>query len=127
MNEPQKNFLMRDTDQTKTFLWTAYDGVTYYYQEAYLTEEPTLIALIGFKRWIKEFYYQIKYLYQQFDQITKEDITKFLAVVNKDKHELNKNDFETARDFCEKFMYESGLKKIVYKEKNPGDSVLENR
>lgn len=126
-SEENNKFMARDSDQTKSFIWTAYDGIVTFHQETQIYDEPPYEIMLGFKRYMIEFYFQIKYIWEEFKKVKAEEVEEYRKIIRKPIQDFKKQDYDKIRDFAESFMYKSGLKNIVFKKDNPGESVKKNR
>lgn len=128
IDEEEKKFIARDTDFTKYFLWSAYEGYTEHYGDFIMYERQGTVPVeitAGLYKYMVKFYHQIKTKYKKFPNIKEEDFKKYQAI--KKKEEPNGQDYEFIMEFIETFMDESGIKNIIFKEDNPGRSVEQNR
>jgi hypothetical protein len=128
MESDKNKFMVRDSDQTKYYLWDAYEGYQEHFGNYIMYERLGVVPLeitAGLYKYLVKFYYQIYKKVDEFEKIQEEDIKKYKKLLNKDP--LNKNDYVFIMEFIEMFMQESGVKNIVFETDDPGQSIKKNR
>ena len=126
-----KKFIVRDSEHTKYYLWNAYEGYEEHYGNYIMYERigrAPITITAGLHKYMIKFYYQIKNNWKEFEKKNpklKIEIKAYEATMKKE--DPTKEDYTKIMDFIEKFMFISGVKNIIFKEENPGDSVTRNR
>ena len=123
-----EKFIVRDSDQTKYYLWDAYEGYYEHFGNYIMYEQIGSIPLdikAGLHKYITKFYYQTYKKWDDFEEIKTEKKNKYKFLMK--KTELEKEDYQYIMEFIEEFMHYTGVKNIVFKKDNPGESVKKNR
>ena len=121
-------YIFRDSEQTKSYLWDAYNGYVEHFNNYIMYERIGRVPMeiiSGIYKYANMFYYQILNLYKEFPEIKNEDLERYKNILTIENITLEQYRFIMV--FIENFMTHSGVKNIVFETDNPGESIKENR
>lgn len=129
MTEEQNRFIIRDSDQTKFYLYEAKEGyMTHFsnyvmYKKLFGTVPIEITA--GLHKYTTLLYYELKHKYKEFDKLKDEDYKRIGLILEKDEPTIE--DYKFITNFIIDFWNYSGLSNIIFQIDDPGQSIKKNR